>query len=238
MNEQKSIASMLREDHGYKQMLPYERFQAYGPETLTDAELLAIIIRTGTKDVTPMQIASQVLQRAGCKESGLNCLYHISVDELCEIEGIGQVKAIKLACISELSRRMAQSESQSRLCFQNPESIATYYMEKMRHEEREIVQLICLNNQMHLLGTEIISVGTVNSSLVSTRELFISALKKGAVNMVILHNHPGGDPYPSECDRAITQKINSAGKLLDITLCDHIIIGDKKYYSFKEHEYI
>lgn len=217
-----------------KEMLPYERFMKFGAESLSSAELLAIIIRTGTGRNSALDIARNVLQLGGDIETGLNRLHHISIEELMSLDGIGQVKAVKLKCIAELSRRMAVEQRKAKVDFRSPETVADYYMEQLRHEEREYVILVSLNNKLQPLNETVISVGTVNSSLLSPREIYRHALKCGAVYVVLLHNHPGGDPTPSRADLSITEKVRKSGELLDIRLVDHIIIGDNSFISFKK----
>ena len=229
-----SLKNRLQENDNYRNSLPYERFMTFGPGSLTEEELLAIIIRTGTRTATPMEIAAKVLSIGGAREQGLNSLYHVSLQELMKIDGIGEVKAVKLKCLAELSRRMASDRTMKKLIFTEPETIAAHYMEQLCHEEKEQVLMVSLNHRMKLVDETVISVGTVNSSLLSSRDIFIHALRQGAVNILILHNHPGGDPTPSGADLQSTDKIRRAGQLLDIKLLDHIIIGDHSYVSFKE----
>ena len=122
--------------------------------------------------------------------------------------------------------------------FKEPESIADYYMEDFRHKEQENILLLLLDNKSNLLGEKVLFTGTVNASIVSPREIYLEALKFHAVGIILLNNHPSGDPTPSDADRRITRKIRDAGSLLDIPLLDHIIIGDKKYVSFHEQGYL
>ena len=229
-----SFNSMLEKGGINKDMLPYERFLTFGPESLTDAELLAIIIRTGTRDASPIEIAGRILNIEKGKESGLNSLFCLSLDELKQVHGVGEVKAVKLKCIAELSKRMACQRAKSSLDCSNPSHVASYYMEKMRHEDKEKVILLCLNNRNKLIEESILSIGTVNSASLSPREVFMKALRCGASNVLLLHNHPGGDPTPSRADISITNKIRESGSMLDINLIDHIIIGDKTYISLFE----
>lgn len=213
---------------------PYEKFLNHGPEALTEAELLAIILRTGTRNRSALELAGQVLHLFKGREDGLNGLHHISLKELMEIPGIGEVKAVKLKCIAELAIRMAKERAAVSLCFQSPRTVAEYYMETLRHEEKEKILLLLLDNRLHLIEESIISVGTVNASLLSSRDVFMKALRFGASNLMLLHNHPSGDPSPSKQDIVITEKIKEAGKLMDIPLTDHIILGDGCYISLKE----
>lgn len=214
------------------QEMPYEKFLRFGAQSLTEAELLAIILRTGTKDVSALDLGRQILKMT----SGLNGLYHTGLSKLMELRGIGEVKAVKIKCIAELSRRMSQACAKEGLSFQNPSSVAAYYMEELRHEKREKVLLVLLDSKGLLLKELLISTGTVNASLISTREIFIEVLKAEAVSMVLLHNHPSGNPTPSLQDEDITGLIAQGARLLNVAFIDHIIIGDNRYFSFKEHK--
>ncbi|RKM57146.1 DNA repair protein RadC [Butyrivibrio sp. X503] len=215
-------------------MLPYERFMRFGAQSLSDAELLAIMIRTGSNTSSPVDIARNVLALGRGKEKGLNCLYRVSLDELKRINGIGEVKAVKLKCIAEMAMRMSTRSASLSFDCCKPSEVALCYMEKLRHEEREKVILLCLNNKLRLIDECLLSIGTVNSASLSPRDVYMHALKTGASGVILIHNHPGGDPTPSRADVAITNKIRESGNMLDITLRDHIIIGDKSYYSFEE----
>ena len=227
---------MLNEGSGLKDMLPYERFIEKGPEALTDSELLAIIIRTGTSKRTPMEIGSYVLSLCEKYGKGISGIRYLTLDDLKSIPGIGSVKAVKLMCIAEISNRIARSRASECLNFNNPMTVAGYYMEKMCNYRREHAIVACLNNQDRLICEFELSVGTVNSAPLSPREVFLYAIKNNAVKIILLHNHPGGDPTPSASDIRLTEEIKEAGILLDIRLLDHIIIGDHKYYSFSENK--
>ncbi len=216
------------------QNLPYEKFVTYGGKSLTDAELLAIILRTGTKGVSARQLGERVLSQTSRNGNGLLGLHQISLHDLMQIEGIGEVKAVKLKAIAEISTRIAQAKARKTLCYHNPYSIAEYYMERFRHQNVEYILLIMFDSGMHVVGEHILSKGTVNASLLSPREVFIQAFKEQAAGIMILHNHPGGNPVPSDNDLQITEQIKEAGKLMDIPLIDHIILGDNSYFSFKE----
>ncbi len=210
---------------------PVEKCARYGAQALSDAELLAVILRSGTKDMTALQLSQLLLAR---KERSLLNLIVMDLDEMREIPGIGLVKAVQLKCVAELSRRIAKTRRAGRVTLDNPDSVASYYMESMRHEQKEKLLLAMFNGKSHLLGEEVVSVGTVNASLVSSREIFIKALAYGAVQIVLLHNHPSGDPRPSAEDIRVTKAVASAGDLIGISLADHIIIGDNRYVSFRE----
>lgn len=211
--------------------MPYEKFLKKGADGVSDADLLAIILRSGSKDRTALQIARDVLRQ---EQKSLLNLHKLSVEELMEIPGIGQVKAIQLKCIAELSKRMSAASYQTELKVDAPGTVAAYYMEQLRHDTKEKLLLAMFDAKNRLLGDEVLSVGTVNSSLVSPREIYIKALKSQAVHIIILHNHPSGDPSPSTEDLRTTLRVAECGRLLGVTLADHIIIGDNKYISLRE----
>ncbi len=213
---------------------PYEKFLGSGASSLTEAELLAIILRTGTKECSTVELGNQILQLAGGGHKGLNSLHHVTLEELMSIKGIGQVKAVKIRCLTELAMRMSRESAGERLKFNSPQSVADYYKETLRHNEQETVLLLLLDSRLHLLEEYLLSVGTVKASLLSPREIFVKALKVQAVYLMLLHNHPSGDATPSSKDKEITAHICEMGRMIDIPLIDHIIIGDNRYTSFKE----
>ncbi|MGB8455049.1 MAG: DNA repair protein RadC [Anaerocolumna sp.] len=216
---------------------PYEKCEKSGAAALSDAELLAVIIRSGSRNERAADVAARVLgQSAGYP--GLIGLNHMNMNELQSIKGIGRVKAIQLLCIAELTKRMAKATNEGRLKMITPEAVAHYYMQDMRHLSRERVLLIMLDSKSKILKDMVISTGTVSSSLLSPREIFLNALKYEAVNVILLHNHPSGDPTPSREDIQITKRMKEAGNLIGIKLMDHIIIGDNKYVSLSEQGFI
>lgn len=219
-------------------ILPYERFVQFGPENLTESELLAIILRTGTRDKSAVELAQQVLSLARYPREGLLGLYDITLEELMQIKGIGMVKAVKLKSLAELSMRISRASAKEGLCFSNSSTVAGYYMEKLRHRDTECVMLVCLDGKGQLIGEKKLSDGSVKMSLVSPREVFMEALYQRAVNIILIHNHPSGDPTPSCADRDLTRNLFELGQKMDIPLLDHIIIGDNRYTSFKEMEWI
>lgn len=221
-----------------KQDMPYEKFLEYGAESLTESELLAIILRTGTKDLSAKELASEVLKLGNPSESGILSLHHLSVKDLMSVKGIGEVKAIKLKCIAELSVRMSRASAREKLLFQTPSTVADYFMELLRHKMTECVYLLCLDSKGRMLHEEKLSDGSVKMSLISPREVFLTALRWQAVNIILVHNHPSGDPTPSESDIMLTENVKTVGEMIDILLLDHIVIGDNRYVSFKEAMYI
>lgn len=212
-------------------LLPYEKFMQYGPQAMSEAELLAIIIRTGTKEKNSLQIGEEILSLRG---EGILGLCNLTLGELRNVDGIGEVKAVKLKCIAELSRRIWICHTREKLDFSRPATVAAYYMETLRYASKEQVVLLSLNSKCELVKETVLSIGTVNASLVSPRELFLQALEDHAVTVILLHNHPSGDPTPSKDDYELTKRLRKAGELLQIPLLDHIIIGDQCYTSFLE----
>jgi len=214
--------------------LPYERFLRFGPESLTESELLAIIIRTGTREKSALELAEEVLKMAHYPKEGLLGLHDLSLEELMSVKGIGQVKAVKLKCLAELSGRISAAKAKEGLNFSTSGQVAAYFMERMRHRQTECVMLACLDAKGQLLGERKLTEGTVRMSLISPREIFLAALECKAVNVILVHNHPSGDSTPSEADWELTMNVRSLGEQMDILLLDHIIIGDQNYFSFRE----
>jgi DNA repair protein RadC len=217
---------------------PYERCFREGPEVLSDAELLSIIIRSGSRESNSMDLARQILALHTPKE-GILGLLHVSLPEMMKIQGIGKVKAIQLLCIGELSKRIWRSKAFAReQIFSDADMIARYYQESMRHLEQEQTHIMLFNSRQVLLREMCISIGSVNAASAGPREIFIEALRYQAVSVILIHNHPSGDPEPSREDILLTQRVLEAGRFLGIPLLDHIIVGDGRYISLKERGYI
>ena len=191
---------------------PYEKCEKSGVEVLSDAELLAVILRSGTKDQTAIDISTKILSMHPFYEGILG--------------------------ICHTSKRLACAKVEDKISFHDPSSIATYYMERMRHLSREEMILIFFNGKNKVIKELTVSVGTVNQTVASPRELFLEALRCEAVSVLMLHNHPSGDPTPSRQDILTTKRMKEAGEFLGIPLCDHIIIGDQTYISFREEHMI
>lgn len=211
---------------------PYEKCLKQGAEALSDAELLAVLLRTGTKGENVLALAKRLLYEDG--GAGLLGIHQFSFQSLMKLKGIGKVKAVQILCLSELAKRLSKASVEPRLRFSSSQSVAEYYMEDLRHRNQEVMKLLLLNSKAELIDETNISKGTVNASLVTPRELFVEALKKEAVSMILLHNHPSGDPTPSRDDVLTTKRISECGLLIGIELLDHIIIGNNCYVSFQE----
>lgn len=212
---------------------PYEKCVRMGPEALSDEELLSIIIRTGSRGQNSLETARQILELS-YPEDGILGLSHLSLQDLTGVEGIGTVKGIQLLCIGELSRRISKRFAISRIrVFNLPEEVVNYYMEDMRHMEQEQLYAMYLDMKHRLIKDMLISKGTVSATIISPREIFIEAVRCRATGVILVHNHPSGDPTPSRQDCLLTKRVQEAGNLLGIQLLDHVVIGDQTYCSFK-----
>ncbi|MCR5777232.1 MAG: DNA repair protein RadC [Lachnospiraceae bacterium] len=212
---------------------PYEKCRKYGVQILSDAELLAVIMRTGTSGMNSLELAHKVLSACD-RDNSIAGLESLGLEELMAIKGIGFVKAIQLKCLTEFSKRLWRSRRAESRQFVMPSDCADYYMEQLRYLDHEEAYIMMLDNKCSFIGDYRLSQGTVNATIVSTRDIFITALKRHAVKIILVHNHPSGDPEPSSADISLAEKVAEAGKILDITLNDSIIIGDGKYISLRE----
>ena len=203
--------------------MPYEKCMTLGAESLTDAELLAILLRTGTKNHTVLEVAEKVLSM-NPEFDGLVGMMHFTPEEYRQVEGIGYVKAVQLSVVGEIAHRIWQR--------------AEYYMEDLRYLDHEVVRILYLDYQMQLLKDKLLSTGTCCRSAISSREIFIEALGLHAACFIMVHNHPSGDPAPSEEDIKFTRELEQAAQLVGVRLIDHVIIGDHRYISFREQELI
>lgn len=214
---------------------PYEKFLSLGASGLSDADLLAIIIKTGTKDKSAVDIAQEILSG---RHGNLLNLYEMSYDELIQFSGIGQIKAIQLKAVAELSMRISKAKRARSIRMNTPVTIADYYMEQMRHLQQEVVICAYFDVKSRFLGDKFISKGSLSSSVVDISSVMRTALEKNASKIVLLHNHPSGDCTPSKDDIAVTDRLAEGSRIFSIELCDHIIIGDNEYYSFYENKII
>ncbi len=215
---------------------PYEKCLAYGPDVLSDAELLAAILRTGSQGQSVVDMCRSLLN--SLNGEGLCGLYNMTSSELMQMRGIGKVKAVQIECLLELTRRISRARisDPTREGFNDPNKIADYYMEDFRHESQEKLLVVMLGSKGRLLGDCVVSVGTVDRTLASPRDIFVAALSRRAAGIVLLHNHPSGDPQPSDADIRLTERVRKCGEMMGVPLLDHIIIGDKRSVSFaREH---
>lgn len=210
---------------------PYEKLEKYGERVLTDAELLAIIIKTGTKSETAVTLSQKIIKNSlNWVEDNVD----ISLTDLKKINGVGRVKAIQIKAVIELSRRFSKYQKDSNVKINTPKDIFNLMVDEMRFLKKEHVKSILLDSKNQVIKIIDVSVGTLNSSIVHPREVFCEAIKCCCASFVLIHNHPSGDPNPSGEDIAITKRLNEAGKIIGIDLLDHIIFGNDNYISLKE----
>ncbi|ABS35087.1 DNA repair protein RadC [Clostridium botulinum] len=209
---------------------PQERLIRYGAEVLSNSELLAVILRTGTKNQNIMMLASSLIKETG----GLDQLFNQSIEELTKIKGIGVTKAVQILALSELSKRFKTYKSGNEYKISTPLDVSNLVMEDMKYLKQEKLKILILNTKNIVTYIRDVFIGTLNSSIVHPREIFCEAIKKNGASIIICHNHPSGDPTPSKEDINITLRLKECGKLIGIDLLDHIIIGENKYVSMKE----
>lgn len=222
---------------------PYEKFEKYGMEALTDTDLLAILLRTGTKDCTVKELAERLLAydelaASSGEEQNILGLFEHSYEQLQNIKGIGKVKALQILAIRELSIRIAKARKYPFEKIINPEVLAEYFMESLRHLHEEYFIVVFLDTKCKMTGHKIVSKGSLTASIVHPREVYKLAISRSAHSIIVLHNHPSGDPTPSAEDIQITKRLKSAGEVIGIPLLDHIIIGDGNYKSLRKESYI
>ena len=205
---------------------PYEKLELYGEKNLSNAELLAIIIKSGTKEETSVQLAQKIL-----KEDNLNFLRNISIEELMQIKGIGKVKAIQLKAVCELGVRMSKPSNYKKIKIKSPADIAKILMNELRYEKKEIVKLIILNNKNEIQKILNVAIGGSNFANFCVTEILGEAVKMKAPKIILIHNHPSGDSKPSKNDIEITAKLYDAANMVGVELLDHLVIGNMEYTS-------
>lgn len=216
---------------------PYEKLEQYGEKTLTNAELLAIIIKTGTKEETAVGLAQQILKLNTGKQDSLSFLRDLTVEEFMKIKGIGKVKAIQLKAVCELATRMNAVTNYKERQILRPYDIAEILMEKMRFEKQEILKVAMLDCKNKLLKIKDIAIGAGNFATATIKSVLNEAVKIEAAKIILIHNHPTGDPTPSDKDIEFTDKVEQASEILGIQLLDHIVIGNANYVSiFNQRE--
>ena len=210
---------------------PYEKLEQYGEKNLTNAELLAIIIKTGTKEETAVGLAQQILKLNNGQQDNLNFLRDLTVQEFMKIKGIGKVKAIQLKAVCELAIRMNAVINYKEKQILKPKDIAEILIEKMRFEKQEILKVAMLDNKNKLIKIKDIAKGGGNFVTATIKSVLNEAVKIEAAKIILIHNHPSGDPTPSNQDIEFTNKVEQASKILGIQLLDHIVIGNGDYVS-------
>ena len=209
---------------------PYEKLENYGAERLSDAELLAIIIKTGTKDSSSIQIAQELLKMDE-ENKGVSFLKDASLEELQMRRGIGRVKAIQLKAVAELATRMTMPVITKRKKVSTPEEISGMFMNELKFLKQEVLKVLLLTTRNQVIRTVTVALGDVNSSYAEAGDVFREPIKSGAAKIVLIHNHPSGDPAPSKSDIDFTRQIAGFGEAIGIELLDHIIIGNGAFCS-------
>lgn len=213
---------------------PYEKMVKNGPQVLSDAELLATIIRSGTMNETSVGLAQRVL-KGDDSDSGLAFLNDVSLEELTKIKGIGKVKAIQIKAVMELAKRIAASAvCKDKQFIRSPGDVSRIVMEEMRFLKQESFNVIMLDAKNRMIKNQTVFIGSLTASLVHPREVFSEAIRRRCASVILVHNHPSGDPTPSEEDIRTTRRLVESGDILGINVVDHIIIGDSKFTSLKE----
>ncbi len=214
---------------------PREKLYTHGAETLSNEELIAIIIRTGSRTESAVELSKELLSK---DNRGLVYLRDTTLQELMETKGIGECKASQILAAIELGKRINFLHALDKVKINQPNTIADLFMDEMRYLQKEHFRIVLLDTKNQIIVTEEISVGTLNASIVHPRDVFKVAIKRNANSIILIHNHPSGDPAPSREDINITNRLADVGNLVGIKVLDHIIIGDNKYISFKERRLI
>lgn len=215
---------------------PYEKLEMYGAHTLSNAELLAIIIKSGTKEESSVTLAQKILSlNQDTKRDNLTFLQELSIEEFMKIKGIGKVKAIELKATCELAKRISRPIEQIKIKVKTPQDIVALVMDELKTEKIEIVKVVIMNSQNIILKMQTIAQGGTNSAQIDTKDALVEAVKIGAPKIIVIHNHPSGEAKPSKADIEFTQKLEKAAQILGIQLLDHIIIGYNQYTSIKSY---
>jgi DNA repair protein RadC len=218
-----------------KQERPREKLIKFGPQALTNSELMAIVLRVGSNKDTAITLSQKILNH---EDRGLKNIATPDTELLLGFHGISHAKAAQLIAAVELGKRVSRLDYDDRFKVTSPQDIANYLMEDMRYLKKEYFKIIILDTKNKVLDVCTISIGSLNSSIVHPREVFHEAVKKSAASILLVHNHPSGETQPSREDISITKRLIEAGELMGIKVLDHIIIGDGVYLSFKEENII
>jgi DNA repair protein RadC len=213
---------------------PRERLLSKGPDALSDAQLLAILLRTGRRDSSAVQVAMELLRHIG----GLGGLVKSGVEELCSVEGVGPAKAAQLKAALELGRRSLATPLSTGMRVSSSADLFRHFYPVLRDRKQELFKVVLLDAKNAVIKETTISEGSLTLSIVHPREVFASAIRESAAGVIFLHNHPSGDPTPSQEDRRLTDRLVAAGRLLGISVLDHVIIGDGRYVSFADEGWL
>ena len=210
---------------------PYEKLEMYDAQALSKAELLAIIIKNGTKEESSVMLAQKIIYKKKSTQDSLRFLQDISIKEFMSIKGIGKVKAIQLLAVCELTKRISRPIKNFNVQIKSPQDVADLLINELKYEKREIVKVLMLNVKNNILKIQDIALGGTSFAVFEIKDVLKEAIKIGAPKIILVHNHPSGDPTPSHDDIELTQKLEQVSKMLEIELLDHVVIGDGKYKS-------
>jgi len=217
-----------------KEERPRERLLRYGESHLSNQEILAILLGSGTKEESVMDLANRLLMHF----EGLKLLSEATIEELTSIKGIGNAKGIVILAALELGKRIQQYKPEDKYIIRSPEDGADFVMEEMRNLNQEHLVVLFLNTKNQIIHRQTIFIGSLNASIVHPREIYREALKRSAASIICAHNHPSGDPSPSQEDIHVTRRLVEAGKIMGIELLDHLVIGNHSFTSLKEKGYL
>ncbi|QUG42233.1 DNA repair protein RadC [Psychrobacillus sp. INOP01] len=232
MNSKLPPSLMIRDVHVSDR--PRERLVRQGPSSLSNQELIAILLRTGTKQESVLHLANRVLNYF----EQIQELKNASIEEITAVKGIGQAKAVQLLAAVELGKRLSQQKTDGKFTIRSPKDAATYLMQDMTSLNQEHFVTLFLNVKNQILHKQTIFIGSLNASIVHPREIFREAVKRSAASIICAHNHPSGNPAPSTEDIDVTKRLYEAGLIMGIELLDHVIIGDHQFISLKEKGYM
>lgn len=210
---------------------PIEILMEKGEKALNNAQLLAILLNTGTKNKSAIMLASELINA----QDGIRNLNGLTVEELSKFKGIGKTKACRIIAALELGVRISVAKGIENFKIASSQDAGNIYMEELRYKKKEIFRVVFLNTKNVIISHKDVSQGSLNASIVHPREVFLEAIKKSSHKIILIHNHPSGDPQPSPEDLSITGRLVEAGKIIGIEILDHLVIGDGRYYSFKEN---
>lgn len=214
---------------------PYEKLERYGAEYLSNSELLAIVIKTGYKNEPVVALAQRILNLNESK-GDLSFLQDISLNEFMKIKGIGKVKAIQLKAVCELAKRIGSPINKEKIIIKTPKDVANLLMKQMMYEKREVAKIVLLNSKNIVQKVKDVSLGTDNFAVISPKEILIEVIKLQVPKFILVHNHPSGDPTPSNADFCMTDRIYDSAELLGLEFVDHIVIGYNKFESIFYHK--
>lgn len=215
---------------------PYVLIEEKGPRALTDAQLLAILLKTGTEGEKALDLATRLLKETESKkETALRHFFSLGRKELMSFKGIGRVKALQILALKEIARRLSSENAREQFTMEDPSTVADLLMEDTVGDIRENAYVLYVNSKMKLIGEILLSRGTLNHTLIDAREIILKGFELGAYGFILVHSHPSGDPSPSHQDHELTRAIYEKGKTMGLEMLDHLILGDHRYYSYREN---